>query len=160
MKKHDREIVLLPYRSRDAEDLAALFYETVHRVNAADYTTEQLNAWAPGQIDLEQWDRRFLRHRSLVAWLGETPVGFADMDATGYLDRLFVHWKHQRWGVATALCDRLEGESSLSRFTTHASVTARPFFEKRGYRVVKEQLAEVRGVRLKNFVMEKKLPSC
>lgn len=160
MKKSDGGIVLRPYCSRDAGDLAALFYETVHRVNAADYTTEQLNAWAPDQIDLEQWDQRFLRHRSLVAWLGETPVGFADMDETGYLDRLFVHWAFQGQGIATALCDRLEGESGLGRFTTHASITARPFFERRGYRVVKEQRAETRGVLLKNFIMEKDLLSC
>ena len=39
--------------------------------------------------------------------------------------------------------------------TTHASITARPFFEKRGYRVVKEQQVERHGVLLTNFVMEK-----
>lgn len=38
---------------------------------------------------------------------------------------------------------------------THASITARPFFEKRGYRVVKEQQVERRGIRLTNFVMKK-----
>ena len=38
---------------------------------------------------------------------------------------------------------------------THVSITARPFFEKRGYRVVKEQQVERRGIRLTNFVMEK-----
>lgn len=160
MKEPYREIVILPYQPKDAEGLATLFYNTVHHVNAGDYTMEQLEAWAPGRMDLEQWNRRFLQHRSLVAWLGELPVGFGDMDETGYLDRLFVHWEYQRQGIATALCDRLEGEAAQSRFTTHASITARPFFEKRGYRVVKEQLAKVRGARLKNFVMEKVLPSC
>ena len=37
----------------------------------------------------------------------------------------------------------------------HASITARPFFEKRGYRVIKEQKVERQGVLLTNFVMEK-----
>lgn len=151
---------LRPYTPQDLEAILALFYRTVHTVNARHYAPEQLDAWADGKPDAGRWDTSLRSHHSLVAWLEGELVGFADMDETGYLDRLFVHWKYQRRGVATALCDRLEGESSLSRFTTHASVTARPFFEKRGYRVVKEQLAEVRGVRLKNFVMEKKLPSC
>lgn len=39
----------------------------------------------------------------------------------------------------------------------HASVTAKGFFEKRGYRVIKEQQAERHGILLTNYVMEKRL---
>ena len=62
---------------------------------------------------------------------------------------------YQRWGVATAICDVLEQKNKAAEFTTHASITARPFFEKRGYTVVREQQAERRGVLLTNFVMKK-----
>ena len=41
---------------------------------------------------------------------------------------------------------------------THASITARPFFERRGWHVVKEQQVERRGVLLTNFVMERSCP--
>ncbi len=41
---------------------------------------------------------------------------------------------------------------------THASVTAKPFFEKRGYRVVKEQFVERKSVFLKNYIMELSCP--
>lgn len=41
--------------------------------------------------------------------------------------------------------------------TVHASRTARPFFEQRGYRVLAEQQVERRGVTLTNFRMEKTL---
>lgn len=91
-----------------------------------------------------------------MAWLDGEVVGFADMDDTGYLDRLYVHPDHQGQGVATALCDALEGMPGVSTFQTHASITARPFFEKRGYRVVREQQVERRGVLLTNYVMEKR----
>ena len=40
----------------------------------------------------------------------------------------------------------------------HASITARPFFEQRGYRVVRQQQVERGGVLLTNFVMEKVRP--
>ncbi len=33
------------YRESDLAEVAELFYETVHSVNAADYTEEQLSAW-------------------------------------------------------------------------------------------------------------------
>lgn len=100
-------------------------------------------------------------------------IGFGDMDDTGYLDRLYVHKDYQGRGVATAICDRLEEEFCLSRgrllqnsamqkrkndtFTTHASITARPFFEKRGYTVVKAQQVVRKGISIRNYIMRKRI---
>ncbi len=42
------------YESTDCKELAELFYNTVHTINAKDYTKEQLDAWASGQVDLEK----------------------------------------------------------------------------------------------------------
>ena len=133
------------YRPSDCRELAELFYDTVHTVNAGDYTKEQLDAWTTGHVDLEAWDRSFREHHTLVAL----------EDGAGYLDRLYVHRRHQGKGVATALCDRLE-QVCAGVISTHASITAKPFFEKRGYRVIREQQVERQGVALTNFVMEKR----
>jgi len=146
---------LRAYRPEDCPELARLFYETVHTVNAKDYTQEQLNAWASGNVDLNAWNASFLAHHSVVAELDGKIVGFGDMDLSGYLDRLYVHKDFQHCGVATAICDTLENSSTATEFTTHASITARPFFGKRGYAVVKQQQVERRGVQLTNFVMRK-----
>ena len=53
------------------------------------------------------------------------------------------------------MCDRLEAEVERE-IKTDASITARPFFEKRGYRVKKEQEVERCGILLRNFRMVKK----
>ena len=143
------------YRSEDCRRLTELFYDTVHSVNARDYAPEQLDAWAPGQPDLEAWDRSLHAHESFVAEENGVIIGFGDIDQSGYLDRLFVDKDHQGRGVATALCDALEAAVRAEHYTTHASITARPFFEKRGYRVVRQQRVERQGVSLTNFVMEK-----
>lgn len=145
--------LLRPYTSADCARLAALFYDTVHTVNARDYTPVQLDAWADGQPDLAAWDRSFLAHYTLVALAGPEIVGFGDLAPDGYLDRLYVHAAWQGRGVATALCDRLEA-AAPGTVVTHASITARPFFEKRGYRVVRAQQVVRHGVTLTNFVME------
>ena len=154
------------YRREDIKAIAELFYNTVHTINAADYTEEQLDVWADGNIDLSAWDRSFQEHRTLVAVMPsdkgdetEQIVGFADMDSTGYLDRLYVHKDFQRNGIASALCDRLEQTADVAEFTTHASVTAKPFFEKRGYQVVQEQQVERKGILLTNYVMKKGVDS-
>lgn len=82
---------LRPYRTEDCAALAALFYETVHAVNARDYTPQQLDAWATGEVDLDAWDRSFREHDTVIAEQNGSIVGFGDMDASGYLDRLYVH---------------------------------------------------------------------
>ena len=141
---------LRPYRSADLPAILDLFRGTVHTVCARDYTRSQLDAWAPAELDAAAWDASLLAHRTLVAEEKGMIIGFADLAEDGYLDRLYVHRDWQGRGVASALCDALPDARS-----THASLTARPFFEKRGWRVVKAQQVERRGVRLTNFVMEK-----
>lgn len=145
------------YEPDDLSQIITLFYDTVHTVNAADYSKEQLDAWADGAPDLDRWSRSLLEHHSLVAVESDDLiVGFGDIDGTGYLDRLYVHKDRQSMGIATALCDRLEGTVDAPLITTHASITARPFFEGRGYRVIREQQVERHGVWMTNFVMEKR----
>ena len=148
-------MILREYRPADCPQLADLFYHTVHTVNTKDYTEEQVNAWATGQVDLEAWDRSFREHYTVIAEENGLLVGFGDIDQTGYLDRLYVHKDFQGRGIATALCNRLE-QAVAGSIVTHASLTARPFFEKRGYTVLREQQVERHGVRLTNYVMEKR----
>ena len=69
-------MVIRKYQPYDCKELAELFYNTVHTINAKDYTKEQLDGWAAG-------------------------------------------------------------------------------FEKRGYKIIKEQQVERNGIFLTNFVMEK-----
>lgn len=147
-------MIIRKYRPGDCEALAELFYGTVHTVCRRDYTQEQVDAWATGEVDLAAWDASFSAHLTLIAEENGHILGFADMDQAGYLDRLYVHKDAQGRGIATALCDALE-QAVGGGFCTHASITARPFFEKRGYRVIRAQEVERRGVRLRNYVMEK-----
>ena len=92
---------------------------------------------------------------TIVAIENNEIVGFGDIDESGYLDRLFVHREHQREGIASAICDKLEQAVSIRKITTHSSITARPFFEHRGYRVIREQTVIRNGIALTNFIMEK-----
>jgi len=146
------------YKPDDCPLLAQLFYDTVHTVNARDYSEEQLDAWATGNVDLDEWNRSFLTHTTLVAVWDGVIAGFADMDKSGYLDRLYVHKDYQGIGVATALVKELERraiDENVACFETYASITARPFFEKLGYTVQAENIAVRGGVSLTNFRMAK-----
>ena len=143
------------YKTSDCARFAELFYNTVHTVNAADYSPKQLNAWASGNIDLEEWNSSFLEHYTITAVENDTIVGFGDIDKTGYLDRLYVHRDYQNRGIATAICNKLEKAFGNGKITTHASITAKPFFIKRGYTTVCKQQVIKNGVALINYVMKK-----
>ena len=148
---------LIEYSSEYLPEIAELFFNTVHSVNAADYTQEQLDAWTGRGPDLEKWNASFLEHYSLLAFEGNVLTGFGDITENGYLDRLYVHKDYQRKGVGTLLCDSLEKEFPVERIETHASITALPFFEHRGYRVLRKQTVIRSGTELVNFVMIKNM---
>lgn len=148
-------MVIRKYKECDCKEIAELFYNTVHTINAKDYTKEQLDVWATGNVDLDEWNKSFLAHFTVVAIENEIITGFGDIAQNGYLDRLYVHKDYQNMGVARAICDVLENAVNADKIITHASITAKGFFEKRGYKVVKEQSVERKEILLTNYVMEK-----
>lgn len=141
------------YVSSDCKRLSELFYNTVHTINVKDYTKKQLEVWT--MIDLNKWNQSFQEHISLVAVKDKIIVGFGDIDKTGYIDRLFVHKNYQRMGIATAICDKLEQMVTAKKITVQSSITAKVFFEKRGFYVVKKQQVEKQGIYFINYAMEK-----
>lgn len=147
-------MLIRAYTPDDAEATAQLFRETIREVCKDDYTPGQLRAWMSGCDDLEAWNASLLANGALVAEEDDGIIGFGDIDETGYLDRLFVHKDHQGEGVGTALCAALE---ALARggVSTHASITARPFFEARGYAVIENNIVERDGETLVNCLMVK-----
>lgn len=150
------------YRSQDTPEIVQLFYDTVHTINKKDYTSEQLEVWAPkiSQENIEHWKTSLTQNRTYVAEINGKIVGFGDISPTGYLARLYVHKDFQGQGIASALVQILEKEAKtlgVSEITTHASITAKPFFERRGYRVIQEQQVTRSGVTLINYSMSKRV---
>ena len=78
------------YEKKDCKEITELFYNTVHTVNARDYTAKELNAWTGESVDCDKWNRSLKEHFTLVAVEDGVITGFGDIDSTGYLDRLYV----------------------------------------------------------------------
>lgn len=101
---------LIDYTPEWFGPVTRLFYESVHRSGGAAYSPEELEAWAPREMDFSSWEISLVRQHCVLALddRGEL-CGFGDIDAEGgYLDRLYVRSDCQRQGVAGAICDRLE----------------------------------------------------
>lgn len=153
-------VTLRPYRPDDASALMRLFKDTIRRVNSRDYAPGQIAAWASDDIDSEAWASRFEGRFAVVAEVDGMIAGFVDLSPEGYLDRLFVSADHEGQGIATVLMDGVVAEAQrlrLPKIEVQVSLTARPFFERRGFRVVESRCVEVRGSLLDCFGMEREL---
>jgi len=148
------------FREEDAPATAALFHASVHGLAKARYDQAQREAWAPQVPETTAWLQRLRGQSAFVAERDGGIVGFMTLRPDGYLDLAFVAPEVARQGIASRLYCAIEGEAAAlghTRLHAEASHLARPFFERQGWRVVREQTVQRNGVALTNFVMEKPL---
>ena len=153
-------ITVRAYVEGDAPRLAALFHDTIHRVPSPHYDARQRRAWSPAVPDSEAWHRRMVARPTLVATIGGTIAGFAELEPPDHLDMLYVAAARQGRGVASALLDAVIARArgfGARRLVTEASLIARPFFAARGFAARHEETVERDGVALRRVVMERML---
>lgn len=144
---------------KDIGVLAELFRETVYRINSRDYSPEQIAAWTGGATP-NRWDELFSGALRFILAERDTDgaiLGFTAVDR-GYLHSLFVHAEYQSRGIGSGLLEQAEAYACMQgavRLTSEVSLTAQPFFERKGYRVDREQQIDRGGVLLTNFLMSK-----
>nr|WP_204314783.1 GNAT family N-acetyltransferase [Bifidobacterium aerophilum] len=141
-----------------------VFRRSVTGIASHDYDDEQIRVWAGNTGTPTQWD---MRRSAVHTWVAETTgcdpavVGFIDIDDTGYIDMLFVDPSAARRGVASQLLDHAERYSAandIARLSVHASVTARPFFRRHGFRTVETRRPQIGNVVFVNYLMIKPMP--
>lgn len=153
----DDRILIRPYTAGDADATIEIFLRSIREISSKDYLPAQIEAWAKVE-DRSLWAERRISRPAWIAEVDGKPAGFSDLTDDGCLDMMFVHPEFQGIGVATRLLRTVEEEAltlGFRRIYTEASRTARPFFERKGFRVLTGQIVEKRGQGLENFLMEK-----
>lgn len=155
----NNKITIRSYIEADAAFLAAIYFHTIHEINTKDYSPEQLDAWAPNSsLEAEGWMRKWEKLPPIVALIDTKIVGFAELEDNGHIDCFYCHHEYQGRGVGSALMREIEDrarKNKLNKLFAEVSITAKPFFEAKGFVVKKEQSVAIRGMILTNFVMEK-----
>lgn len=154
-------VAIRHYRLADASDTMAIFLAAVTETAAADYSPEQIQAWArPEEREISTWHAAMQSRNSYVATVNGEPAGFSDVDPKGHIDMMFVAPRFLRLGVAKQLLAHVEAHARAkgpTDLTSNVSITARPFFERYGFILQAEQHPVMVGVQLTNYAMKKNL---
>ncbi|PSB33744.1 GNAT family N-acetyltransferase [Stenomitos frigidus ULC18] len=148
------------FEPQDAEQLAQLFHETVRAINIHDYSCSQVRAWAPDDIHFRNWVEACSSRFTYVADDRGVIAGFGELEPHGHIDCFYCHKDYQHCGVGRQIYQAIEAkafELSVNRLFVEASITAKPFFQRMGFAVVKEQTVSCRDETFVNYVMEKLL---
>lgn len=151
-------VTIREFKIGDEDGAWKVFYSSIHQVCCKDYSTEQIQAWAPANIDSDIWASKMRSIKPFIAMVDEKIIGYADLQNDGKIDHFFVHGDHQAQGVGKSLMSKIFEESaSNKRLYSEVRHTAKPFFEKNGFKVTKEQEVNIRGVTLTNNIMERRI---
>lgn len=143
----------------EAVELKELFQNTVLAINRRDYSQVEVEDWASCGENLSAIEDMIKTHYFIVAVNQQSRiVGFSSITPQGYLHSMFVHKDFQGKGIATLLLEEIERyaiTTGIMRITSEVSLTARPFFERKGYVVEEEQKRKANQLSLTNFWMAK-----
>jgi putative acetyltransferase len=150
---------LRPYRPTDKRMIQQLFFDTVHQINAKEYSQEQIQAWAPVIPDRETWSRLDQQHVYVVEFQRQI-VGFASLDNKGLVDFLYIHKDFQNRGIATNLLKQLERVARkfhLEKMSAKTCLNGKGFFENKGFLLVEEYETKYKDIVFRQFLLEKPL---
>ena len=151
---------LRDFRSGDEPALRAVFESAIHGTARRDYSQLQVDTWAPRSFDVAAWAVRVQVIHPFVATIDGRVVGYADVQASGYIDHFYVASEAGGLGVGGALMRRIlarAAELGLAALTSHVSIAAQPFFAHFGFEVVEHRVFDVCGVEMRNAAMRKAL---
>lgn len=156
MTAGDWSVRIREFVASDAAQLRGVFVSSVHTLASGFYTVEQLEAWAPATYDESDWACKLATMRPFVAVADDQPVGYADLQDSGYIDHFFVSARFSARGVGSALMQRIHDAAvarSIWRLSADVSRSAEAFFLRHGFRLDYRQTTVRRGVSFENARM-------
>lgn len=145
------------YEEKHLKEVINLFTNTVHNINKKDYTKEQLDVWANKNIDLKAWENKLKTSNTYLCMLQDEIVGFYVYE-NDYIDCFYVHHKYQGFEVGRFMLEQIlenANNHDIKTLKVDASITAKPFFEKFGFKKVKKNYVKRGNQTLVNYTMIK-----
>ena len=148
-------------RKSDAEDIAELHSKTVKAVNSEDYSKEIIRKWSDTDSSLYKDLSEFDQVKYFVAEKDGNIFGFSCLNTEEKaIKAIYTDKDHQGEGFGTALLKKMEEfarEKGIDSLTCDSSITAKKFYQSKGYEVVRQTESEKGCVKIAGFLMKKKI---
>lgn len=142
----------------DIPELQALFVDCIKGTCTGDYSPAEIEAWLSSIKNQQRWTDLVEQQQVIMLKIQNQLAGFASLKDSDYLDFIYVSPNFQGKGIAKKLLAKITElalEAGAEKLISDISITARPFFESRGYTVLREN-RNIRGDQvLINYRMEK-----
>lgn len=154
------KINLRPARLADKIALQMLYRRTIDYACINDYDQQQRDAWKRGTENESRWVQAISEQFFVIAEIDSEIVGFGSLKNGCYIDFMYTDPGHSREGVGLAIYMQLEAKArdqGVQALKSDVSKTARPFFAKLGFRLIRENHNLIQGVQIVNYHMQKTL---
>jgi len=150
------------YKTGDEKFIAQIYHDAIYQLAAGDYSQAQLDAWANPPLDLDdvKHKHRCELKQPFVNERDGRVVGFMELDPDGHIDCVYVDPAYARLGVMSEIMKEVKHEAvraGVTKLFAEVSKTARPFFEYHGFVWIRDNIVNVRGASLDNYIMECKI---
>ncbi len=149
-------MTVVEYDVEMVPDLWSVYFTSIRMVCSRDYSMEQIEAWAPESLSLNVFREKMDKINPFVAISGGKVVGYSDLQVDGLIDHFYVHGECQGQGVGAELMKAILSKgANYPRLYSHVSHTAKPFYLKHGFSMVKTRKEQVGSVCIENNLMVK-----
>lgn len=122
---------------QDRESLCQIQVSAIRELGRSHYSAADLEAWSSG-LSPERHGKYIADRFVIVAEAGSEILGFGALDPdTGKVCAVYVRPAHTRKGIGSAILVTLIAEAKrlgLRQLHCHASLNARQFYERRGFK--------------------------
>ena len=141
---------------KDIKKMKNIFVETIINTCKNDYNKKQISAWVSTIENKDRWREIITNQFCILVEKNSKTIGFGSLENGNYIDLMYVDKNYLRKGVANTIYLELKKESQrvgCDKITTNASKTSIPFFESKGFKIVRDNKNILNGIKIVNYHM-------
>ena len=149
---------IVEYKVEQTKEMVELFNDTVRKINKKDYKRKQIRAWAPKKYDINFWADKFMNSNTIVVMDNDKIVGFTNFENNGYIDCFYTHYQFQGKHIGSVMLEHITNyliSINVDAIYAHVSISAKGFYLKNDFIIIKENVVMIDKVVLNNYIMKK-----
>jgi putative acetyltransferase len=144
-------------QDKDCAEMARLHRATIRHINSQNYPEDIIEIWS-GRTNAKRFRDNARKCKRWVAVEKNKIIGFVDHGDDDELWGLYIHKNYVGKGVGSRLLKTAEDslkKQGVEIIKIKSTITAKKFYEKHGYKVLKKALHQILDKKLGIYIMAK-----